>query len=66
MTYHISYGASGGLDYYIKSSAKLICESWEEGKKHLFLREGGCINLKTSSKKICFHLKKIKEHFSFF
>lgn len=58
MTYHISCGASGGLDYYIKSNVKLICLSREEGQKHLFLHKEGCISLKTSSKKKLFSFKK--------
>lgn len=58
MTYHVSYGLSDVLDYYIKSNRKPVCQSREEGQNHLFLHEEGCISLKTSSKQICFHLKK--------
>lgn len=58
MTYHVSYGAGDVLYYYNTSNAKITCLSQDEGQNHLFLCEEGCISLKTSSKKICSHLKK--------
>lgn len=58
MTYHVSYGAGDVLYCYNMSNAKMTCPSQDEGQKHLFLCEEGCISLKTSSKKKMFSFKK--------
>lgn len=66
MTYHVSYGAGDVLNSYNMSNAKMTCLSQNEGQKHLFLCEEGCISLKTSSKKNLSSLKtkKMKQQFS--
>lgn len=61
MTYHVSYGAGDVLYCYNMSNAKMTCPSQDEGQKHLFLCEEGCISLKTSSKKNMFSFKKKNE-----
>lgn len=66
ITYRITHRGSDGLGQYIESNAYPICYPLEEGWKHLFLHEEGCIRLKTSSKQICFHLKKKSRSSSLF